>query len=370
MAMLKDILAEKDYLPVLKMADGSAVTPERWNERRAQMLELLEKYSYGHTKKRPTRVWGEVISTDQKTYAGKVKTEKVTVSFETENGVFSYPVEFFIPNKEACPPVFLHIAFRPVPDRYIPVEEITDAGYALAVVLYQDMVNDNHCGDYSDGIAKHFGTTVERDPEEWGKIGMWAYGASRVLDYMIAERKDIDTERVAVIGHSRLGKTALWCAAQDERFAAAISNDSGYGGAASSKHGKGERITDFLRVGSWDWFCENFKEYSGEKEDEKPYDQSFLSALIAPRYLCVGSAVLDFGADPEAEFLTTLHASRAWELLGASPLICPDRMPQAGDRFFDGNVGYHLRDGMHFLSREDWGAYIEFLDKKFKNKNG
>ncbi len=364
--MLKQKLIEKDYLPILKSTDGTAVTKETWNERRAEMLALLEKYSYGKTPKKPTRVWGGVLNTDKKSYAGKVTAERILISSKTESGVFCFPVEFYIPNKLKCPPLLLHLAFRPVPDRYIPVEEITDAGYALAVIVYKDIVNDNLNGDFSDGIAKHFGTTSARLPDEWGKIGMWAYGASRVLDYITAERRDIDAGKVAVIGHSRLGKTALWCAAQDERFAAAISNDSGYGGAASSKHGKGERVTDFLNCGSWDWFCESFIEFAGEKEDKKPYDQSFLLALIAPRYLCVGSAILDTGADPEAEFLTALHASAAWELLGEKGLICPDRMPKAGDLFIDGSVGYHLRDGMHFLSREDWNAYIKFLDKRFK----
>ena len=364
--MLKEILKNKDYLPVLKMNDGTPVTKEMWEQRRGEMLALLEKYSYGHTPKCKTKVSGEVTFTDKISYAGKVLNEKITITVETEHGKVSYPIELFIPYKEKKPPVFLHLAFRHVPDRYSPVEEITDAGYALAVLVYTDMVNDNHFGDYSDGIAKLFGTDNPREDEEWGKIGMWAWGASRALDYLIDNRKDIDTERVAVIGHSRLGKTALWCAAQDKRFAAAISNNSGYGGAASSKYGTGERVTDFIEVGSWDWFCENFKKFSGGLEDKKPYDQSFLLALIAPRLLCVGSAIEDKGADPESEFLTTLHASGAWELLGEAGLITPDKMPEPCELLIDGRVGYHLRYGRHFLSREDWAAYIKFLDKHFK----
>ena len=189
------------------------------------------------------------------------------------------------------------------------------------------------------------------------------------MDYMVANRADIDTEHVIVIGHSRLGKTALWCAAQDERIAGVCSNNSGYGGAASSKHGKGERVTDFLRLGSWDWYCETFKDFAGELEDQKPYDQSFLLALIAPRYLCVGSAALDRGADPTGEFLTSKHASVAWELLGKDGLICPERLAVPGDHFTEGTVGYHLRDYGHFLSREDWGAYIKFFNEKFFTKS-
>ena len=363
--MLNKLLKQKDYLSILTMNDGSEATAQSWNERRKELFGLLEKYSYGKTPDIPVKVWGEVTESDPNAYAGKVLNEKVTIYIETKHGVFSFPVDFYIPKGVKKPPVFLHIAFKPVPDKYIPVEEITDSGYAIAVMVYKDVLNDNLGGDYSDGIAAYFGVTKDRKPTEWGKIGMWAYAASRVLDYMIDFRDDIDTTKVAVIGHSRLGKTALWCGAQDQRFAAVISNNSGYGGAASSKHGKGERISDFMYWGSWDWFCENFKSYGGELEDSKPYDQSFLTALIAPRLLCVGSAVLDKGADPEAEFLTTLHASSAWELLGKKGLVCPDRMPVPGDHFADGNVGYHLRDHGHFLSREDWKAYIEFLNKKF-----
>ncbi|MBE7063094.1 MAG: hypothetical protein E7390_04795 [Ruminococcaceae bacterium] len=357
-------LADREYPDILTMQDNSVVTPENWRKRRQELISLLETYSYGKTPRIPVKVRGEVSVLDTAAYGGKIRNEKVTVFIETERGGFSFPVEFFIPRNAEKPPVFLHLAFKPAPDKFIPVEEITDAGYALAVLVYTDVVNDNHYGDYSDGLAAYFGTDRDRREDEWGKIGMWAYAASRVLDYMINERDDVDTSKVAVIGHSRLGKTALWCGAQDERFAAVISNNSGYGGAASSKHGSGERVTDFIRVGSWDWFCENFQKFSGSLEDEKPYDQSFLLALVAPRLLCVGSAVLDRGADPESEFFTALHASSAWELLGKKGLVCPDRKPVPGDHFAEGNIGYHLRENGHFLSREDWGAYIKFLDGK------
>lgn len=363
--MLDEILKEKNYLSVLTHSDGRQATAESWGERRKELLELLQRYSYGFTPDCAVSVSGKTLAVDESTrcYAGKVRNEKISVSFTTEHGTTEIPVDLYLPKSAKKPPLFLHLAFRPAPDQYIPVEEITDNGFGVAVVLYKDMVNDNHFGDYGDGIAKHFGTTKDRAPDEWGKIGMWAYGASRVMDYIQAERDDIDKQRIIVIGHSRLGKTALWCGAQDERFYGVVSNDSGYGGAASSKKGSGERITDFLKVGSWDWFCEEWKSFVSS-EDEKPYDQSFLSALIAPRYLCVGSAALDRGADPSSEFLTTLHASKAWELLGKSGLICPDRMPQPGDHFSEGCVGYHLRNHAHFLSREDWNAYMKFFSQK------
>lgn len=364
--MLKELLAERAYLPILRMNDGRTVTRENWEERRGEMKELLEKYSYGRTPTCPVTVTGEVRKRDTNYCAGKCVEDTVYLFYETERGKGCFPIQIYTPTTVEKPPVFLHICFGMVPNKYSPVEEIIDHGYALVVVDYCKMVNDNHFGDYSDGIAAHFGTGPDRSPEEWGKIGMWAFGASRVLDYLIENRPELDSSRVAVIGHSRLGKTALWCAAQDERFAAAVSNDSGYGGAASSKKGEGERVDDFIRVGSWDWYCENFKEFRGELEDRKPYDQSFLTALIAPRLLIVGSAELDRSSDPKSEFLTTLHASSAWELLGEKGLITPDELPTPPAILDEGTVCYHIRRGLHWFSREDWLAYIRILDKKWK----
>lgn len=367
--MLQELLSKRAYLPILTHNDGSPVTRETWPLRRAEMQEALEQFSYGHSPAAPDRVWAVITDENPGAYAGKVLDQGLTLFFETERGQFSFPIRLFVPKKPEKPPVFLNLAFRrSLPDRYVPIEEITDGGFALAVVCYKDIVNDEHYGDFSDGLAQYFGVTRDRTPEQWGKIGMWAYGASRVLDYLLT-REDVDGNRVAVVGHSRLGKTALWAGALDERFWAVISNDSGYGGAASSKHGTGERVEDFIRAGSWDWYCENFKDYTGEKEDCKPYDQAYLLALVAPRLLCVGSAVEDLAADPESEFLTSLWASQAWELLGKNGLITPDRLPKAGDVLGRGSICYHMRLGRHFFSREDWNNYIRFLNQKLAEQS-
>jgi len=194
--MLKKILAEKEYLPILQLADGTPVTAENWRERRAEMLRLLEKYSYGVTPPAPESVTGTVVEEKPYEYARKVCVQNVTISFTTERGEFSFPITMYIPRKVTTPPVLLHLAFNPVPDDFIPVEEITDGGYALVVLAYENVVNDAHFGDFSDGLAAYFGTTMERGPEEWGKIGMWAYAASRVLDYIIADRKDWMDQRL------------------------------------------------------------------------------------------------------------------------------------------------------------------------------
>ena len=367
--MLRELLAQRDYLPILKMNDGTPVTLENWEKRRREMLELLETYSYGKTLEKPTRVSGTVVESAVNGVAGKALYEKVEIKVEhPKYGECTFPITIHTPYKVVRPNVFLHIAFKQVPEKYTPLEEILDAGWAVVVVDYQDLCNDNRGGDFTNGFGAFFKIPSERAGDEMGKVGLWAYGASRIMDYLILEKSEqLDVEHVAVIGHSRLGKTALWCAAQDKRFAASISNNSGYGGAASSKFSEGEKIKAFLRAGSWNFFCENFKKFA-EAEDDKPYDQSFLLALIAPRYLLVGSARLDIGADPKSEFLTTLHASKAWELYGKQGLVCPDRLPVVGDHFTDGCVSYHLRDDLHYLSREDWQKYIKFLDAKFGKK--
>ena len=361
--MLKELLKERDLLPILKMNDGRDVTPELWPERRAEMLEALKKYSYGYTPEVLSKGEGKVIFDDCHGIGGKAVDQRIEVSFDTPSGKFVVPVWFVIPNHVEKPPVILHLHFNNSIQRTVPVEEIIEKGYALAIVNYEDVVNDHRYGDYSDGLAKSFGTDNPRKPEEWGKIGMWAYALSRVLDYLLT-REDIDGQHAIVSGHSRLGKTALWAAAQDERFWGCIANASGYGGAATSKHGAGERVVDFIKYGSWDWFCENFKEFVDEKEDEKPYDQAYLLALIAPRFLCLGDASEDHGADPMSEYITAHWASQAWDLLGEKGLISEDRLPELGDQFHEGKIGFQYRWGYHYFPREDWNAYLKY----FKNK--
>ena len=369
--MLKQVLKERDLLPILQHEDGTPVTPETWEKRREELLNALATYSYGFSDNRPVSVRGELVK-EQRDYANKVSHEKIDLTVTTDLGDFTFPIWIFRPKNVEKPPVLLHIAFfrgaiaTEAPIYRVPVEEITDRGYALVSVRYTDMLSESHYGRFIDGFATYFGVTKEnRKPDTWGRIGMWAYGASRIMDYL-ETREDLDYKHTALIGHSRLGKTALWASAQDERFWCTISNDSGYGGAATSKGGtpESEKARDFAddRNAVWDWFCNNFMNYV-DKENEKPYDQSWLLACIAPRLLYVGSAAEDFWADPTSEFVSTLWASQAWELLGKTGLVTPDKLPEAGDVCADGNVGYHMRPGTHFLSREDWNNYMNFLDR-------
>ncbi|NLC42872.1 MAG: acetylxylan esterase [Clostridiales bacterium] len=366
--MLQQEITKRELPPLLTMNNGKPCTADLWRERRTELLDILQKYIYGYTPEPPKKVTGEVIEEGAfNTFAGKVHQQLIKITFDTPNGEMSFPLHLFLPKNNPRAPLFLHIAFRPdIPDRYTPVEEITDNGFGLALFCYKDVVNDNLHGDYSDGLGKLYFGDRKREPEEWGKIGMWAYAASRALDYLLT-RDEIDHDHIAVVGHSRLGKTALWTAAQDERFFMGISNNSGIGGAAISKHSTGERISAFLKAGSWDWYCERFKEYDGLESINMPYDQHYLLASIAPRCICVGSAEEDKGADPKSEFLSCVSASEVYKLLGHSGLVTPDKYPLPNTSLHEGQIGYHIRTGHHFFSRCDWIQYMKFMNKKISD---
>lgn len=319
-----------------------------------EMLEILQREEYGYIPKRPENIRFELIRTEKSFFcAGKAKYYVMKIITQINGKEFSFPLHCVIPTKEGKHPFFVHINFRDnVPDMYQPTEEIVDNGFAILSFCYKDVTDDN--GDFTNGLAGVLYENGKRTPTDAGKIAMWAWAAQRAVDY--AQTLDcLDMNCCTVCGHSRLGKTALLAAATDPRFTFAHSNDSGCSGAAITRGKGGEQVKDICTKFPY-WFCENYYKYAGDA-DKMPFDQHFLLACIAPRFVSVSSALEDEWADPVSEFLCCV---------AQDGFVCPDTLPSINDRFFEGRVGYHLRAGKHYFSREDWNALMTFVKEKTK----
>lgn len=328
---------------------------------RTEILHLLLSEEYGFLPDPPAGMTVNIETEENNFCAGKAILKKLKINCDTGHGVFSFPVSLMYPSKIEKPvPCFILINFRDlVPDRYFPAEEILDNGFAALTFCYQDISTDD--GDFTNGLAGMVYPDGKRTSSQCGKIGLWAWAAMRVMDYAVT-LPFLDTEHISIVGHSRLGKTALLTGALDQRFFCSFSNDSGCSGAALSREKAGETIRDICTTYPY-WFCEAYKKYAGHEED-LPFDQHFLLAASAPRHVYVASASEDLWACPENEYLSCIAAGRYYQEMGRNGFIHPDRLPVPGDCFTDGDIGYHMRSGTHYLSREDWNYFMKFIRKK------
>ena len=295
-------------------------------------------------------------------FAGKAIWEEVTFTFEHNGKTHSVPTQLIYPKNKQNIPFVVSLNFNPeFPNKYCPVEEIIDQDLGIFGVCYNDITMDNP--DFTNGLAGLF-ANEERGAEDAGKIVYWAYMAQRMMDYLLT-RQEVNKNLIGVAGHSRLGKTALLAGATDERFAFVLCNDSGCSGAAIAR-GRcegGETIQAGYTLFPY-WYCKNYANYM-DNHDALPFDQHCLAALVAPRLLIVGAAIEDVWADNDSQFLTCVASSPVWELYGVEGFITEDRLPLTGDNFTKGNVGFFLRKGAHFFSREDWNIYIKALKEHF-----
>lgn len=354
-------------------SNGSPVkTAEQWvNSRRPEILELFRTNVYGRVPATSYDKSFEVTHEDVKAMNGAATLRQVAIRIARGDRSLVIRVNLFLPNEAAKPvPAFVLIcnrgpenidATRQTKSEFWPAEEGIARGYAMAAFLNADVDPDRHDG-FKDGI--HGLLDVEPRPADaWGTIAAWAWGASRVLDYLETVPQ-INARQVAVIGHSRGGKTALWAGAEDQRFAMAVSNDSGCGGASLSRRRFAGREQVARIVSSFPhWFCSNFAKYA-DHEDDLPIDQHELMSLIAPRAVAVGSAAEDLWADPRGEFLSVVQAAPVFGLFGHKALGTT-AMPAIGDAIHGDGAHYHLRPGKHNLMLVDWQQYWDFADRVF-----
>lgn len=383
----------------LVMADGRPVRDARtWtSRRRPEILELFRSNVYGRSPGRPRDMSFELAEISRDALGGAAVRKQVVVYFSKKKDGPKMEMLLYLPAAARKPvPVFLGLNFTgnhtanadpgirlgwvwrrdPATKKFEKVrgtdasrgtaasrwqvEKILERGFGVATIYYGDIEPDFD-GGMPHGVrplyAKPGGT---RAPDEWAAIGAWAWGLSRALDYLETDR-NVDAKRVAVIGHSRLGKTALWAAAEDTRFAMAISNDSGEGGASLARRRFGERVKH-LNTSFPHWFCDNYRKYN-DNEDSMPVDQHMLIALIAPRPVYVASAQEDLWADPKGEFLAAAAAGPVYKLLGRQGLDT-DQQPPVHQPIMN-TVGYHLRAGKHDINEYDWEQYLTFAEKHF-----
>ncbi len=329
-------------------------------ESREEIIRILSENIYGTTPSFRSEVTAKQVYIHKSCFGGIARHIHYDITATTPCGDFTFRLRLSHPKTEDRVPLMLCISFEnDVPSGFIPEEELIRKGIAIARFTYTDIAADDKYNCFESGIARLFPREKGRT-DNWGAIGMWAWAASRSLDFLLTLDM-FEESRIAVVGHSRLGKTALWCAAQDERFTHAFSNNAGCSGDSITRGKVGEQIADITRNFPH-WFCEKYFDYVGDGIANMPFDQHFLLAAIAPRCLAIGASSLDEWADPESEFLCCHAASKAWTDCGLEGFIAPlDRFPIVGESFSEGDICYHLRFGTHNFCREDWLYYADFF---------
>ena len=356
--MLKQELKRRELPPLLS---------------RDEMKEIIQRDLFGYLPDVPYTVTvGEPETVEGRFHAGQMVESRVTFTFGFEGGSHSFTVHRFLHIDGKKRPLVLYNNFHPVDSsQYIAREEICEYDADFLMYCYKDISSDD--GDFTTGLAPYLLPNGKVGATTCGKIGIWAWANMRVLDYGLT-LPGTDEKNVAILGHSRLGKTAMYTAMLDERIkfvfssAAGCAGDSlcrgnsGFGHEDEPIGTRGELVADIVERFPY-WFCENYYKCA-ETSIPETFDQHYLLAAIAPRYLLTCSYDMDPWADPKGQQLGILAASEAWEQQGLTGLLgASDHYFAAGEASLDGRVGYFVHHGLHFLSRHAWRRFMEFIEK-------
>ena len=363
---------------------------KEWNTiQRPYIYHLFEENVYGRYPTQPVTIHFKTRESSANALNGIATRKQVRVYLHpTDTTVFT-DVLIYLPNSyKTRAPIFLsmnfngnetvnkdpailpsqnetqinrgHVDSTRGTDAYWQIEDVIARGYGVATAYYGDFEPDNKDG-WKTGIRTTLKDLLKIEPEEWGALGAWAWGMSRIMDYLQQDAL-IDAKRVVLMGHSRLGKASLWAGASDARFAIVISNESGEGGAALSKRWFGETVKQ-INDQFPHWFVAAYKNYNNNT-DSLPVDQHMLLSLIAPRPLYIASAEGDQWSDPKGEFLSAVNAGKVYALFGKKGLGT-DIMPPVNHPV--GNtIRYHIRSGKHAVTLYDWQQYLSFAEMQLK----
>jgi hypothetical protein len=363
-------------LPDVLAAKGGRVSSQAaWKIRRAEILDLYRTHVYGRSAAMPQEFRFKITEENPAAMDGAATLKRVAVMSANHGRELVFELTMFLPNaRRERAGLFLLLNNRPPsntdPTRkeksgFWPAEQMIARGYGIAAIQVEALAPDDKFRYRDNAIWLFEGSLippVPRPTDAWGALAAWAWGASRAMDYLVTDPR-VDPARVAVVGHSRGGKAALWAGAEDERFGMVISNESGEGGAALSRRPFGETLAR-LTTTFPHWFNENYRTYAG-REDALPVDQHMLLALAAPRPLYVASADQDLWADPRGEFLSLAHTSPVY-VLWNEPAIGEEDMPPLERPLVAGRRGYHVRSGTHNLTPYDWDRFADFADKVWR----
>jgi hypothetical protein len=361
----------------LVFADGSPVKDaESWRRRRRpEILRLYQQEIYGRIPANTPKVAWRVVETDPQAREGAALMKRVEGAMGEGADAPRIPLTLYTPSKASGRvPIILLVNFGggppppgPNPPRVFPSDppvaaEILARGWGYAYVRYQDIQPDR-ANAWREGVIGRTLAAGAAQPaeEEWGTIGAWSWGVSRAIDYLQSD-PSVDPKRIAIQGHSRLGKTVLWASALDERVAGVFSSCAGEMGSALARRDWGETVDDMAQNFPWQ-FAGAFQKWPG-RWNEMPVDAHMLIALSAPRPVFISGGTTDQWADPVGEFLATVAAGPVYRLLGRQDLGATT-LPPLDTPLTNGDLGWHYHTGGHTATPEDWKAFLVFLEKHF-----
>ena len=378
--------------PLRMFDDTLVVSKEEWfNRRRPELKALFQQYEYGYFPP-PAKIKTTVEEVDKKLFGGKATLKLVTLSFAPKDSP-KINLMLVVPNERKSPaPVFLGLSFSanytlvtnplvPLPTVWMNgrlpgvtnnrateagrgklmdvwnIEQSIDRGYAVATIFCDDIQPDRT--NATTGVREFFHGS--KNPEQdWGTIAAWAWGLQRAVDYLETD-KSVDRKKIAVVGHSRLGKAAILAGAFDERIALVIPLQAGCGGTSPARGKIGESIKR-INTSFPHWFGGEFKKFNDEPE-RLPFDQHCLIALCAPRPVLLSNATEDTWANPEGQFEILKAADAVYRLAGGEG-VASEKMPEVG-QLMDSRLGYYIRPGKHSMAKDDWKIFLDYADKHF-----